>query len=102
MIYSSVSGLSGADVRLTEEELQQIGNLFATVRGSAPCRREFGIPAEALVGVNADAVTARLAECVGEALRRYIPRVEAKSVRAVVSPDGRVSFTVELRLADSR
>jgi len=96
MTYSSVTGLAAAPGEATKQELQQIANFFATPAGTAPMRREFGMPQDALIGNNANLIAARLTEAVGEGLRRFVPGFEARNIRVSVDKAGKVEFAADI------
>lgn len=76
---------------------QSIWLILATARGERPMRPEFGCNLHDYVFAPADATTAGLiARDVHQALRRWEPRIEVRSVEVEPDPDDPAVLTISI------
>jgi len=82
----------------TEEILQNVRVIVATVRGTAMLRREFGVTGELVDRPLPEARQALTADIIA-AVRRWEPRAEVIGVTYTADAlDGRMGAAVEVRL----
>lgn len=77
--------------------IQNIADILATPQGSVPMYRDFGIPAEAL-DLPLPAAEARLRAAVKEAVERWEPRAEIRSVQFEHLDRGQLRPVVEVEI----
>lgn len=79
---------------VAEEVEQNVRTIVATEIGSVPGDRAFGSPHD-MVDLPAPQAAARL-HAVVQAIRKYEPRVDAKTIRLVADNDGKLTATYRL------
>lgn len=92
-------GTRGAFVSGLDEIEQSVRIVLGTQLGSVPQLRDYGIDwLEILDLPMSDAIPLTMRRA-GEALRRWVPRAEVRSLTATPTPDGAIDIAVRLGVA---